>query len=397
MGAEQARQPVGFSRRVLLVVTGMSPQVLTETVYALVKREDPWVPTEVHLVSTADGADRAVKTLLGDEARWFGRLCEDLGTEDIHFDENSIHVVGSLDNKLEDIRTPGDNNMAADFITELVSGFTMDERSALHVSIAGGRKTMGYYAGYALSLYGRPQDRLSHVLVSKDYEGLPDFYYPGCTPRLIYSRSEKPLHTTDAVVDLAEIPFVRLRADLPGELLAGKCSFGEAVQAAQFSDEEPHITVNVANGVVECGGKRVDLSPVDLAYYAWLAERCSAGIRGVERSQPGEAESKEFLSWYAVVLGDKKGNQYDLAEKALRTDEEATYFQERSSRVNGKLKNELGQRRAVPYMVGAGRKGKTRYALGLDPESINFEGATREGWSNEPTALSNNTKMEEQL
>ena len=32
----------------------------------------------------------------------------------------------------------------------------------MHVSIAGGRKTRGFLAGYTLSLLGRPQDRLSH-------------------------------------------------------------------------------------------------------------------------------------------------------------------------------------------------------------------------------------------
>ena len=37
---------------------------------------------------------------------------------------------------------------------------------------------MGYYLGYALSLFGRSQDRLSHVLVSDGYEGHPEFYYP---------------------------------------------------------------------------------------------------------------------------------------------------------------------------------------------------------------------------
>ncbi|MBF4102237.1 hypothetical protein INT80_01850 [Gallibacterium anatis] len=45
----------------------------------------------------------------------------------------------------------------------------------MHVSIAGGRKTMGFFAGYALSLYGRAQDSLSHVLVSAEYEAIQNF------------------------------------------------------------------------------------------------------------------------------------------------------------------------------------------------------------------------------
>jgi CRISPR-associated protein (TIGR02584 family) len=79
---------------------------------------------------------------------------------------------------LEDIRSPDDNRRAADGITELIREFTADPDCALHVSIAGGRKTMGFFLGYALSLYGRPQDKLSHVLVSEPFESSSGFYYP---------------------------------------------------------------------------------------------------------------------------------------------------------------------------------------------------------------------------
>ena len=58
-------------------------------------------------------------------------------------------------------------------ITNLIRAFTADPESALHVSIAGGRKTMGFFLGYALSLYGRAQDKLSHVLVSPPFESSP--------------------------------------------------------------------------------------------------------------------------------------------------------------------------------------------------------------------------------
>ncbi|MBP8284794.1 MAG: hypothetical protein KAX46_12935 [Chromatiaceae bacterium] len=47
-------------RRILLAVTGLTPQVVTETLYALACRTEPrWVPHEVHLITTALGADNA--------------------------------------------------------------------------------------------------------------------------------------------------------------------------------------------------------------------------------------------------------------------------------------------------------------------------------------------------
>lgn len=49
---------------------------------------------------------------------------------------------------------------------------------------------MGFFVGYALSLFGRAQDRLSHVLVSDPFESLTDFYYPHgkhrcCIPAMV--------------------------------------------------------------------------------------------------------------------------------------------------------------------------------------------------------------------
>lgn len=154
-------EPYQYSKRILLVITGLSPQVVTETLYALaISQEQVFVPTEIHVVTTAEGAQRARLTLLSDEPGWFYRLCADYGLPSIAFDSEHIQVLeDSKGNPLQDIRTPEENACVADQISELVRGFAQDEQAALHVSIAGGRKTMGFYLGYALSLYGRPQDR----------------------------------------------------------------------------------------------------------------------------------------------------------------------------------------------------------------------------------------------
>ena len=80
----------------------------------------------------------------------------------------------------------------ADFITEQVRQITADPAASLHVSIAGGRKTMGFYAGYALSLFGRAQDQLSHVLVSPSFELLKEFSIRVPTPRSFATAAAAP-------------------------------------------------------------------------------------------------------------------------------------------------------------------------------------------------------------
>jgi len=68
-GAPQHRAtlaPHQYSRRVLLAVSGLSPQILTETLYALaVATDPPFIPTELQILTTVEGAERAREPALG--------------------------------------------------------------------------------------------------------------------------------------------------------------------------------------------------------------------------------------------------------------------------------------------------------------------------------------------
>lgn len=60
------KQPHEYKKRILLAVSGMSPQILTETLYAIAvaEKETPFIPTDIHLISTSEGANRAKLELL---------------------------------------------------------------------------------------------------------------------------------------------------------------------------------------------------------------------------------------------------------------------------------------------------------------------------------------------
>ena len=49
-------------RRVLVAVTGMSPQILTETVYALYTQQN-WLPDEIFVLTTQIGYNNIVHNL----------------------------------------------------------------------------------------------------------------------------------------------------------------------------------------------------------------------------------------------------------------------------------------------------------------------------------------------
>lgn len=374
--------PESYPRRILLCAAGLSPQVVTETLYALtVAGELRFVPTEIHLLTTAEGAERARLTLLGDEPGWFHRLRRDYGLPAIRFTLDSLHILRAADGRLlDDIREPADNEAIADAITATVRELTADPDGAVHASIAGGRKTMGFYLGYALSLFGRPQDRLSHVLVSSPFESNPNFFYPAPVERVIFATGpdQRPLDASSATVTLAEIPFVRLRDGLQESLLRDGASFSEVVRQAQRNLAAPGLTLDAASCRVRCGETVLRLTPISFAWLAWFARRALAGLPAMHHT---EADFGEFLAEYRA-LGDELSGDYERAAKALSTgqpDDWQHYFEQRTSKLKRELGKVLGPAGARPYLIqGDGRRPRSRYALRLEPHRIRFAGLEEE-------------------
>jgi CRISPR-associated protein (TIGR02584 family) len=373
--------PHQFKRRVLLAVTGLSPQIVTETLYALTQRRTPaFVPTDVRVVTTATGAREARLNLLAERSGWFHRLCADYRLPPIRFDAECIHVLDDgCGRALDDIRTPAENERAADFITEIVRGLTEDGAAALHVSLAGGRKTMGYYLGYALSLYGRAQDALSHVLVSEPFENNREFFYP--TPyehpiRVRRGDKEQTFDCRDAQVDLAEIPFVRLRDGLPERLRAGRAPFSRVVATANRGLQPPRLVLRPAARAAELDDEPLELTPVSYAVLLWLAERAKRGAGAMDWRT--EHACNEFKQVARRVLGSASG-EYERIEQALDWRKGAAikiakYFEPHKSKINAAIAALLGEAAAIRYAIRTtkGRDG-VLYDLPLAPGQIEIK------------------------
>jgi CRISPR-associated protein (TIGR02584 family) len=362
-----------YARRILLVITGLTPQVVTETVCALAQAREP-LPTEIHVLSTARGRDEAWRKLLSEEPGWFRRLCRDYALPPIAFDEDCLHVLeDALGRPLDDIRTPENNARAADGITERIRHLTEDPACQLHVSLAGGRKTMGFLAGYALSLFGRPQDRLSHVLVSPPYESLPDFFYPTPYPLMIPMRDEKQIDAQNAEVTLADIPFLRLRHSLPDNLLTGAARFSEIVQNAQQALGPPELRIDYAKLRLIAGGVAVRMPPADLAFYGWLARRALEGREPVRRpgkkDVPDDRYTEEFLAEYRRMSGDPEVRERTL--RAMSRGMETTWFDDRLNSVHRRIREALNYA-AAPYLIADSGRRPKHYRLALRPQQIHF-------------------------
>lgn len=235
-------------RTLLLAVTGMSPAVITETLYCIDRNGDAW-PKEIQVITTSKGKGKISEGLIADKQ--LEKLCQELGKPMIPFDDQHIKVVPNTDgHPVEDARSLEDHEALANFIMTTVRDLAADLDTRIHASIAGGRKTMTFYLGYAMSLFGRHFDQLSHVLVGEDsevFERCPDFFFPTRNDHSVHDYNGTEHNAKDASIILADIPFIRQRSVVPDLMkrVEGPINFRRLIDLINLGDQPDKIKLHV--------------------------------------------------------------------------------------------------------------------------------------------------------
>lgn len=296
-----------IQKQILVAVTGASPQVLTETLYAL-HTQGKSFPEEVWVITTQDAKTMLVQGLFH-EGHW-QKILADYQMPAIKFDESHIWLIKDPDgHELNDAKAEKDQSIMADFITKKIAELTADNDSAIHASLAGGRKTMAFYMGYAMSLYGREQDALSHVFVDDEFEFVKDFYYPTPYDNLIMGKRQgEYVNTRNAVVTLAEIPFVRMRRHFEQDLLAHiqDASFSKTVALMNAANQSDHIDANISYKArtLSVLGVDIKLSAKLLALYLMVAEYPNRSMKLSSAFQNSTEPTKRYLEHFFRLKGD---------------------------------------------------------------------------------------------
>jgi len=269
-------------KHILISVAGLTPQVITETIYYLTQlRSPPVAISEIFILTTSLGKEKILSSLLGRRHGKYFALLRDysIAPSTIQFDASHILVLKDAQgNELQDIRTRSDNEAVADQILAFVREKAVDPNCSLHCSLAGGRKTMGLYLGFALQFYGRPDDVLSHVLIHPpQLEMDRDFFYPPPENRPYQLKDGSILKAEEIRVELAEIPVLLLKDKIP--LLQEKRDLGysELVRLTQeefklFHTPAPLI-INPTSRSLCIGEISLSLTYLQFALYLFLARR----------------------------------------------------------------------------------------------------------------------------
>jgi len=347
-----------------LFVIGHSPAILTETLAAC--QGDP--PDEIRVCTTASGANLLVQTMFA-EGGWVAFQNAFPVYAETNFSESHIHAPEGLD----DIRSDADNRLIAQSILSMVRD-GVDQADKVSASIAGGRKTMGYLMGFGLSLFGRPQDRLTHVLVPEAWERDRSFLIP----------------SPDEVdqITLVDIPFVRLGSHLKPAI--AKADVETIVASAQtvidLAALHP-VVLRIRSREIEYLGQTVGLPEREFSILQFFAQQkikhCSrpkqticGDCRDCFLSIDGMDEHKEELLAVRMQFGGIHNAMYERFEEAWKVKRAASdNLPEPLRRISEAVEKQFAaDPRAQALMVlNVGKRNQASYGLMADKSQIRIE------------------------
>ncbi|MEM2983034.1 MAG: CRISPR-associated ring nuclease Csm6 [Candidatus Bathyarchaeia archaeon] len=377
-------------REILIFVAGTTPQIITETLYGLiVDREEPISPDEIYVITTLRG-----KELIQEELIKNGRLrafYEEFGIEPIPEEKFEIIVISGMGGEpLDDIREASHNEAVGDLIVDFIRKKTGDPASRLHCSLAGGRKTMSFYLGAAIQLFGRPWDRLYHVLVTPEFESHPDFYYKPREEKILKVMDRegnivRAMNTKDARITLAELPFIRLRE----KFYLKEASFRDLVMEGQRDLDlamiQRPIEIDLQGYCVRIGSEYIEMVPVQLMIYcAFLRakiERCRYPNRPLcldctdcyiplvdLTSRPAlEAMAED----YRRIYGSRSGKARELLHK-WKDGFDIESVRQNVSKINRTIREGLNDPVLTPFysILSIGKYGSKRHGVRLEKSKI---------------------------
>ena len=375
----------GQQEVVLLAATGMSPAVLTETVWGLAREDPHVVPNRVVVVTTAPGRRLLEAELLtppgpGGETLWQQLRHRLLGNHSESGRFLNLELVREicrpnprtgLAEPLADFRTSEENALLADFLLEQVRGFAENPGLKLIASIAGGRKTLGALLYAAMSLLGRETDRLTHVLVGEpfDHPGLkPRFYYPSQPTQTLLCADGRVVFARDAGIDLMDIPFVPLRNLFTKDTLASPASFTELVvrcrkRVKEAAAREVRLTIWRSRREVQVNEIKIQTSSPQQVLLLLLAD--TATCAGISKFELAVEPMVRLASKLREDRPRGRNSDWRMAE-LLPSGFDEQGLRRTLSELRGKLRKagpeSLGLLRALPS--------RGRFSLDLPPTGI---------------------------
>lgn len=276
-----------MKRTILIAATGTTPAVLTQAVWAMAHQKPAVLPDEIVVLTTKSGKENLDREIFSREKPVWDEMLAALRKAKIAIDgklifgETSIRVIpDERGNGIWDLRSGDDNLRAADYMLQQVRQYTESSDTVVYASIAGGRKTMSALLFSCMSLLGREDDKVFHVLPPPELDGgvVPTMYYPKKGAMYTSRVTGKKYKGDKLHSELFEVPFVRMRGWYQEKFKTIPPSYRTLISKVQTVAPPavvyPEIEIDAWNGWVKVNGVDVKMSRPCFAALLLLASGC---------------------------------------------------------------------------------------------------------------------------
>lgn len=322
-------------KNILICVSGLTPQIVTETLFCLAVKEK--IPIdEIYVLTTKRGRDVILgldehpttpKTPLSKEIK---NLCKEYKIKSPKFENNEKHIIVAKEESIElsDIRSDKDNILFPNKVAAFIREKSFDPSNVLYCSITGGRKSMSVHIANALSIFARENDKLLHVLTKEEHE------FKG-----FYPKTKKEIND----LELAEIPFVRLRPLLSAEdkdQNLFEMSFDEIVKRTQNNlkvlSDKNKLIIDIERREIKYKMEKISLEPLEFLFYYFFVDSKERGIDKISINEITSNETKEkFVEYFTEYYKSRDIKATKWFKKGFSADE----FRTKRSKINNKIKN----------------------------------------------------------
>lgn len=345
------------TKNTLVAVTGLTPQIVTETFYVLTVKKSIIID-EICIITTSRGKNiimgkdpefnkkRAypiLKTVL--EA-----LCKQYK---IKVPKLEVIVANEMTNELHDIRNDQHNILFPNKVCEVIREKTKNNY-VLHCSISGGRKTMSVDLAFALTIFGNNNDKLYHILADEKVEFNKDFWYPK-------NKSE------DKLLELSEIPYIRLRTLI-----------SETTKNKIFSDMSYSELVDFMQMLLrKSSPDKLRFRMIQGKWEMWYANH-----------EPVKIEPKQKNLYQQIILNKKAGTEEISVETLITLLRPKNTFENPNAaklydktniiQINSKINKKIREAVKDQYIASlfeikhVGTYGSGKYSIEADPDKIEF-------------------------
>ena len=360
------------TKNILICVSGLTPQIVTETLFCLaVKQKTP--VDEIYVLTTKRGREVILgkdthpatpKTSLRTEIE---NLCKKYKIKKPIFEENDKHIIVAKEESVElsDIRTDKDNILFPNKVCEFVRNKSSDPDTTLYCSITGGRKSMSVHIANALSIFAREQDKLLHVLTKEEHE-FKGFY---------------PMNKREAEdLELSEIPFVRLRSILSADVKSSELlnlNFDEIVQHTQrqlkLLAPNNKLILDIERREIRYGNDKISLEPLEFLFYYYFVD---SKLRGNPNISVQQFVSDETKNQFIEYFNEYYHESYYIKEKRwYKKGFSKEDFRIKRSNVNKRIKTLIEDDDIIlDFIIDVNRKyGESTYYIRADKEKFQIK------------------------